>query len=114
MPKLGEFSKEMKTCFRDMIVITNLIIVFKFGQISMIGLNDVENEVDYDNRKQNYRDIDIFLNSTDVRNIVLVQVKNFIAAVDGKPIENKPLKELPSAVKEQVVDNLDFDELEFS
>lgn len=71
-----------------------------------------ENEVDYDNRKQNYRDIDIFLNATDVRNIILVQVKNFIAAVDGKPIENKPLKELPSAVKEQVVDNLDFDKLE--
>lgn len=72
----------------------------------------LENEVDYDYRKQNYRDIDILLNAVDVRNIILVQVKNFIAAVNGKPIEDKPLKELPSAVKEQVVNNLDFDKLE--
>ena len=74
--------------------------------------NRLENEVDYDNRMENFRDVDIYLRAEDVRNIILLQVKSFTVAMKGKPIENKLRKELPSALKDRVVNELDFDKLE--
>lgn len=74
--------------------------------------NRLENEVDYDNRMENFRDVDIYLRAEDVRNIILLQVKSFTVAMKRKPIENKLRKELPSALKDRVVNELDFDKLE--
>lgn len=71
-----------------------------------------ENEVDYDNRMENFRDVDIYLRAEDVRNIILLQVKSFTATMKGKPIENKLRKELPSELKDRVINDLDFDKLE--
>lgn len=71
-----------------------------------------ENEVDYDNRKQNFRDIDILLNAADVRNIVLSRIELFISEVKGKSPDVKKIPKLPEAVKDQIVVDGDFDKLE--
>ena len=71
-----------------------------------------ENEVDYDNRKQNFRDIDILLNAADVRNIILSRIELFISEVKGKSPDVKKTPKLPEAVKGQIVVDGDFDKLE--
>ncbi|WP_159633210.1 hypothetical protein [Erysipelothrix anatis] len=71
-----------------------------------------ENDIDHDNRKQNFKEIDIYLNVEEVRNTILVQVGNFIAAVKGKPAKSMVPRKLPEMLKEQVVNDLDFEKLE--
>lgn len=77
-----------------------------------VSKNRPENEVDYDNRKQNFRDIDIFLNAADVRNIILSKIELFTSEVKEKSLGVKKTAGLPEAVKEQVVVDGDFDKLE--
>lgn len=74
--------------------------------------NRPENEVDYDERKENFRDIDIFLNAADVRNIILSQMEMFISIINEKEQCITKIKKLPEVVKEKVVIDGDFDKLE--
>lgn len=71
-----------------------------------------ENEVDYDSRKENFRDINIYLNAKDVRNIILSRIVFFISKVNGSEPSLKKIKPLPEAVKTQVINKCDFDKLE--
>lgn len=71
-----------------------------------------ENEVDYDSRKENFRDINIYLNAKDVRNIILSRIELFISKVNGSEPSLKKIKPLPEAVKNQVINECDFDKLE--
>lgn len=71
-----------------------------------------ENEVDYDSRKDNFRDINIYLNAKDVRNIILSRIELFISKVNGSEPSLKKIKPLPEAVKNQVINECDFDKLE--
>ncbi|MDE8061308.1 hypothetical protein PT085_02945 [Erysipelothrix rhusiopathiae] len=71
-----------------------------------------ENEVDHDSRKENFRDINIYLNAKDVRNIILSRIALLISKVSGSEPSLKKIKPLPEAVKHQVIDNCDFDKLE--
>ena len=72
-----------------------------------------ENEVDYDNRVENYRDIDIYLNASDVKQIVLSQIEKFINLANNQKIQKPKLKKLPD-IKNRVIykDNIDFDKIE--
>lgn len=71
-----------------------------------------ENEVDYDEQNENYRDIDIYLNAEDVKQIILVQIELFISLARNRKLQIQKTKKLPTAVKEQVVSGIDFDKLE--
>lgn len=73
-----------------------------------------ENEIGYDNRKENYRDLDIYLSAKDVSRLVLFQIEKFIAAVFEKEPELKTVKLLPNQIKEQTIyaKEPDFDKLE--
>lgn len=74
--------------------------------------NRQENEGDYNSRKENFRDIKIYLNAKDVRNIILSRIALLISKVSGSEPSLKKIKPLPEAVKPQVIDNCDFDKLE--
>lgn len=77
--------------------------------------NRPENEVDYDNRKHNFSNACILLNSKDIRNIILCTVKSFINEMDvniPNDYKNRKKKKMPKEVKEIIVNNLNIDKLE--
>lgn len=71
-----------------------------------------ENEVDYDRKNQNYRDIDILLSAKDVRQIVLAQIEKFIGVALNRNPQVRPVKKLPDAIKNDVIESMNIDKLE--
>lgn len=71
-----------------------------------------ENEVDYDRKNQNYRDIDILLSAKYVRQVVLTQIEKFIGGSLNRDPQVRPVKKLPDAIKNEVVESMNFDKLE--
>lgn len=68
--------------------------------------------VDYDRKKENQKDFNIFMNSENVRNIVLSEIQRFINICENNE-ENKFIKKLPPkrvVVKEEE-ENIDFEKL---
>lgn len=71
-----------------------------------------ENEVDYDIQKENFKNINIFLNADCVKKAIFSQVLIFINTIKGQTIRVKKIKKLPEAVKSIVTEAGDFDKLE--
>lgn len=71
-----------------------------------------QNEVDYDRKNQNYRDIDILLSAKDVRQIVLAQIEKFIGVALNRDPQVRPVKKLPDAIKNDVIESMNIDKLE--
>ncbi|MDN7146516.1 hypothetical protein QS460_11330, partial [Liquorilactobacillus mali] len=74
--------------------------------------NHSENEVDYDERKQNFRDIDVYIDAQNVKQIILERVEQFVSCINAQKPQIKPIKKLPEAIKKQVLDDLNFYKLE--
>lgn len=77
--------------------------------------NRPKNEVDYDNRKNNFKEIRFLVNSKDIKNIIFYTVKSFIDEIDASipnDYKNKKERKMPKEVKEIIVNNLDIDKLE--
>lgn len=77
--------------------------------------NRPKNEVDYDNRKNNFKKIYFLVNSKDIKNIIFYTVKSFIDEIDASipnDYKNKKERKMQKEVKEIIVNNLDIDKLE--
>ncbi|MCL9638848.1 hypothetical protein ABUK63_03450 [Lactococcus lactis] len=76
--------------------------------------NRPQNEVDYDQRMETYKDIEIYLNAKDVTEIILVQVQKFISVANDSKDDFPAFKKLPNAIKERVINKkeIDFEKIE--
>ena len=77
--------------------------------------NRPKNEVDYDNRRNNFKEIYFLVNSKDIKNIIFYTVKSFIDKIDKSipnDYKNKKERKMSKEVKEIIVNNLDIDKLE--
>lgn len=73
-----------------------------------------ENDVEYNSRMQNFKNTDVFLKASDVRNIVMFEIQKFLFSNDSlqaKPIKKKKLPPIKDLVINASSNEIDFDKL---